>query len=82
MFLMLDYNETFKEPSYWYCRPHHQINQEPPCPPRLQEETSMIGGVLTRFRMLDLDETISKASLGYFDYLDTISTSIRNTHVL
>ena len=42
-----------------------QLHQDPPCLPRLQEETLMIGAVLTSFLMLDLDETFSKASDGY-----------------
>ena len=42
----------------------------------------MIGEVLTSFLMLDLDETFSKASLGYFENPDTISSSIKNICVL
>ena len=42
---------------------HHLcINQEHPCPPRLQEETWSIGGFLMRFLLFDLDKTFSKAS--------------------
>ena len=33
-------------------------------------------GVLRRFLMLDLDETFSKASDGYYEYPDTISCSM------
>ena len=63
---------------------HLQVHQDRPGPPRLQEETLMIGVVLTSFLMLDLDETFSKASLGYFEYPDTISSSssIKNITVL
>ena len=43
-------------------------------PSRLQEETWMIDGVLTYFLMLDLDESFSKASLGYFYTLTTSSS--------
>ena len=32
--------------------------------------------------MLDLDETFRKAFDGYYDYPDTISSSIKNIHVL
>ena len=28
---------------------HHKVCQEPPCPPRLQEQTWRTGGVLTGF---------------------------------
>ena len=42
----------------WY---HFQLHQEHSCPPRLQEETWRIGGVLMRFLMLDLDETFREA---------------------
>ena len=61
---------------------HLQVHQEPPSPPRLQEETLMIGVVVTSFLMLDLDETFSKASLGYFEYPDTISSSTKNIPLL
>ena len=61
---------------------HLQLHQDPPCPPRLQEETLMIGVVLTSFLMLDLDETFSKASVGYFESPNTISSSIKNVTVL
>ena len=57
-------------------------SSEHPCSPILQEETLMIDVVLTNFPMWDLDETFSKASLGYYGYPDTISSSIRNLHVL
>ena len=42
----------------------------------------MIGVVLTSFLMLDLDEIFSRASLVYFEYPDTISTSIKNIPVI
>ena len=38
----------------------------------------MIDGVLTRFLMLDLDESFSKASFVYFEYPDPISQEIIN----
>ena len=56
--------------------------QEHPSPARLQEETWRIGRVLTSFLMMDLDETFCKASLGYFEYSDPISISIKNIPVL
>ena len=34
--------------------------QEPPCPPRLQEVTWRIGGFLTQFLTMDLDETFTE----------------------
>ena len=40
---------------------HQQLNQECPCPARLQEETCRIGEVLTMFLMSNLDESFSKA---------------------
>ena len=46
-----------------------------PHPARLHEETWMIGGVLMRFLMLDLAETYSKASYGYYEYPDTQTPS-------
>ena len=57
-----------------------QLHQEQPCPPRLQEER--IGGVLMRFLMYDLDETFSKSTFRYYEYSDTISSSIKNIHIL
>ena len=39
-------------------------------------------GVLTNFLMLDLDENLSKASLGYFEYSNPISTSIKSIPAL
>ena len=51
-----------------------QLHQDHPSPPRLQEETWRIGGVLTRFLILDVDET--------YEHLATISNSIKNIHVL
>ena len=41
---------------------HFQLCQEPPCPPRLQEETWRTWGVLTGFKMFDLHETFREAS--------------------
>ena len=38
--------------------------------------------VLRSFLMLDLDETHSKASLGYFEYSNTITRSTKNIPVL
>ena len=61
---------------------HLQLNQEHPCPPKLQEETWRIGGVLTSFLMLDLDGTFSNASLGFFEDPDTVSSSIKNLPAL
>ena len=61
---------------------HLQLHQEHPFPPRLQEVTWRIGGFLTNFQMLDLDETFGKTSLGYIEYLDTISNSTKNIPVL
>ena len=54
-----------------------QIHQEPPYPPRLQEETWRTGGVLTGFLMLDLEA----ASEGWSLTSDTNSRFIRNLHV-
>ena len=71
------YPGTFFVP--WH---HLQLNQEHACPAKLQEETWMIGGVLTNFLMLDLDETFCKASQGYLVDLDTISSSIKNITVI
>ena len=53
-----------------------------PSPPRIQEKTWRIGGVLTGFLMSNLDETFTKASKGYFLLSDTFSRFIRNLHVL
>ena len=49
---------------------------EHPYPPRLQGETLRIGSVFTRFLVLDLDETLSKASQEYFEDLDTIFSRV------
>ena len=57
-------------------------SSEHPCSPILQEETLMIDVVLTSFFMLDLDETFSNASFGYFGYPDTIFSFIKNIPVL
>ena len=67
----------------WVPWHHLQLHQEHPSPPRLQEETWWrIGGVLMRFLMLDLDETLIKASYRYYEYPDTISSSIiKSIHV-
>ena len=71
--------------SFWMMIPiiwHQlQVHQEPPCPPRLQEETWRTGGVLTGFLMLDLDETFTEASEGWPLSSDTNSRFIRNLHV-
>ena len=45
---------------------HYKVHQEPPRPPRPQEETWRTGGVLTGFLMSNLHETFRKASLGCF----------------
>ena len=67
--------------SFWRMIPiiwHNvQIHQEPPYPPRLQEETWRTGGVLTGFLMLDLEA----ASEGWSLTSDTNSRFIRNLHV-
>ena len=72
--------------SFWRMIPiiwHHlQVHQEPPCPPRLQEETWRTGGVLTGFLMLDLDETFTEASEVLSLSYDTTSRFIRNLHIL
>ena len=72
--------------SFWRMIPiiwHHlQVHQEPPCPPRLQEETWRTGGFLTVFLMMDLDETFIEASEGRSLSSDTNSRFIRNLHVL
>ena len=59
-----------------------QLHQEPPWPPRIQEETWRIGGVLKSFLLFVLDENFSKASDEYFEDPDTIPRSIKNIHVL
>ena len=46
-------------PFIWH---HLQIHQEPSCPPRLQEMTWWIGGILTQFLTMDLDETFTEVS--------------------
>ena len=43
--------------------------------------TPNLSNFLTKFLMLDLDETFSNAPLGYYEYLDTISNSIKSIHV-
>ena len=58
---------------------HLQLNQEPPCPPRLQEGTWRTGRVLTGFLILDLDKIFVATSEGWYMSYDTIS---RNLHVL
>ena len=52
---------------------HPQVYQEPPFPPRLQEETWRTDGVLTRFLILDLDETFTEASEWWSLSYDTSS---------
>ena len=64
----------------WVPWHHLHLNEEHPCPQRLQEETCRIDGVLTNFLMLDIDETVSKASLGYYEYFDTISNPNKKIH--
>ena len=55
---------------------HHQKSrQEPPCPPRLQEETWRTGWVLMGFLLSDLDEIFRNASLLYCLTYDTIKKS-------
>ena len=76
---------NFQRHFWWVFTPiwHHlQVHQECPCPPRLQEETWRTGGVLTRFLMLDLDETLTDSSDGYSVLSYTISRSIIKVHVL
>ena len=46
----------------WPIWHHIPVHQECPCPPRLQEETWMTGGVLTLFLMSDLDKTFIEGS--------------------
>ena len=55
------------------------LHQEHACPPRLQEESWRIDGVLMSFRMLDLDESFSKAFLGYFYTLTTSPAQTRTS---
>ena len=50
-----------------------QVFQEPPHPPRLQEETWRTGGVLTGFVMLDLNETCTEKSERWSLSYDTSS---------
>ena len=57
-------------PIIWH---HLQVHQEPPHPPRLQEETWRTGGVLIGFVMLDLDETFTEASEWWSLSYDTSS---------
>ena len=66
-------------PIIWY---HFQVHQELPCPPTLQEETWRTGGILTRFLMLDLDETFTEASEVWSLSYDTTSRFIRNLNIL
>ena len=47
-----------------------------PCPPRLQEETWRIGGVLTGVLMYELNETFGKVSDACTLLTDTISSNI------
>ena len=61
---------------------HIQHHQEPPCPPRLQEETWRTGWALMRFLLMDIDEIFRKASLLYCLTSDTIKKVVRNLHVL
>ena len=61
---------------------HHQVHQECPCPPRLQEKTWRTGGVLTWFLMSDLDQSFTDTSDGCSFPSNTISRFIRNVHVL
>ena len=61
---------------------HIQHHQEPPCPPRLQEETWRTGWALMRFLLTDIDEIFRKASLLYCLTSDTIKKVVRNLHVL
>ena len=60
----------------------HQLHQEPPCPPKLLEETWRKCGVLTWLLISDLDETFTDTSNGCSLSSVTISRSIRNVHVL
>ena len=72
--------------SFWRMIPiiwHHlHVHQEPACPPRLQEKTWRTGGILTGFLMSNLDETLAKASEGWYLSSETTSRFIRNLHVL
>ena len=61
---------------------HLQVHQENPCPPRLQEETWMTGGVLTLFLMSDLDKTFTEGSDVCYLQSGAISKFIENVHVL
>ena len=61
---------------------HHHVHQEPPRPPRPQEENWRTGGVLTGSLMSDLHETFRKASLGCSLLSETITSCVRNLHVL
>ena len=65
--------------SSWH---HPHPGQEPPYPPRLQEGTYRTDWVLTRFLKSDLDETFCEASYWWSYHLDTISTQVKNLHVL
>ena len=66
-------------PPIWH---HLQVHQECPCPPRLQEETWRKGGVLTWLLMSDHDKTFSDTYDDCFLPSETISSSIRNVHIL
>ena len=66
-------------PPTWH---HLQVHQEPPCPPRLQEESKRTCGVLTGFLKSNLDENFTEASKGCSFLSNTISRFIRNLYVL
>ena len=59
---------------------HHQVRQEPPCPPRPQEETWRTGGVLTGFLMSNIHETFRETSLGCSHPSETITRCIILLH--
>ena len=59
-----------------------KVHQEPPCPARIQDENWRIGGVLTGFLVLDLDENLTEASEWWSLSSDTTSRFIRNLNVL
>ena len=61
---------------------HLQVNQEPPCPPRLQEETKRQVEYWLLFLMFNPDETFTEVSKWCPLLSDTISRFIRNLHVL
>ena len=63
--------------------PSHLTSSPGPCPPRLQTpETWWTGGVLTWLLMSDYDKTLSDTYDECSLPSDTISSSIRNVHVL